>query len=369
VNSLTLALILILFPFALFAQIASPSFEYSSVGENPATAGARTVGVITAFADYDKNTANIQFEEDGNKFNFIRVTTIKRFQFIYAGARSKIIPEVYFSHNIGERTYSGNDKETTTLNNGFINVAFNIFSRLKFGVKFLKPINERNTSYQSSAAAPTVYYSKTKYKSDILGYGGGAILETIKGLHFGYFYLRQKEKFDYETESGILNGTADDVFKDSRGDEQVYYTKGYGVSWTMGNQRSRAYRFEVSFSRMDPIPQLYGENNLIEPSKRYGAAVEAVYGGFLLGGSIYRTKGAYINFRNYMDYVMADTPSYDEYQNTYSGFFGFNSPRGHSIGISASAYKTNNEKIRTGNGEHKAAVESFGFGLSYAFLF
>ncbi|MFZ4402745.1 MAG: hypothetical protein ACOYOK_01470 [Pseudobdellovibrionaceae bacterium] len=350
----------------------SASFQTASFGENPAAALTRDFGVISPSISTTNISQSVPVDSDSIYYSpgWDRVIKIDRSEMFLAGRKYFIVPEIYVSQNTGtikntSQTGSTQSEDSMSLFNNQLNLAFRLSSWLHFGV---------------CAYSPKVdYFSKTDYKSNessysyqsdneikILGLGGGLTLRLPIGFSLGGFYHKIDESREFTfTDSNPINAALNRT-----GSEISHHEKfGYGLSYQEGNQRSGGFRLEISRSQMNfGSGQIYNNEDIIVPNIQDKIAVEAATLGFVFGVSYTLIQGRYINYRYFVDTLISEFPYYEKAVGVSSGFIGFKTKGGSSIGGLFSYYDGNSEVSFQGQ-KSTAKVKENSIGISYSYLF
>ena len=148
-----------------------------------------------------------------------------------------------------------------------------------------------------------------------------------------------------------------------------YSKKGLGISYLWGNKKSTAYRFEISYGVMDPVSEQKSDQPKLKNGEQFVYSAEVIWWKVVGGFNLRQTKGSYINFRNYFDFIMDENNiSQNDFVTTYGGFFTLKTKAGHSIGINGN-YSNRTDKIKFFGDDKDAKIKSFGIGANYAYLF
>ncbi len=350
-----------------YAQVATASFAADSIGENPAAAATRDWGILGVFVDYAKTETNIN---PGLAVSWDQSLEVQKNEIIFAGRKWLLVPEGYVSFGKGTKTITPHFESTTERNknelmNYQINLGVNYFERLKFGVQYIKPHKQLDFGFSFSNASESYSY-KDSFDGTVEGVGAGATAEILRGFNLGLYYLKLQEKGEVASvyQSGSAPAMSGTFIRDLS-----YSKKGIGLSYLTGNKRSTAFRFEISYGVMDPISEQKPDQPKLKNGEQFVYSAEVLWWKLVGGLNLQRSKASYINFRQYIDFIMDENNiSPNDYVVTYGGFLTLKTKAGHSLGIRGS-YSNRKDKIKFIGEDKDAEIKSYSIGANYAYLF
>lgn len=353
-----------LFFCAVQAQVVTSSFDTTVIGENPASAATRIFGVATPFVSYTQINQEIKDVVNNESFTWNRKLKIQRYEAIYAGKKTQFVPEIYISQNYGNKEISMSSSDMKTKNdvtmlNKHFNLGISLSERIKIGIKFFQPsmsykVNERYVLVDS-----TVRTFNSDFTFTEMGTGGGATIFITRNFSIGGFYTSIEEKL--KGKSTYKEGTNDPIEDESNSTSTIIQS-GAGLAYQLGNSRSKGLRIELSWASMKFPYEGSPPNNT-----QGRLSLEASNFGFTGGVSLVQKTGRYINYRYFIDSVLADDESLRPII-TYGGFLGFKTKSGSSLNGFAN-YSSGKSNISLFDSEQPGRETKLYVGLGYAYNF
>lgn len=342
------------------AQNITSSFDSMALGENPAAAATREFGIISP--SYLTKYTQDKFDDSGTIIE--RKINSDRYEFVLAG-RGRVVPELLVINQKSTVNVYGQTNKFDQWS-GVGNLAFRFGEHVSLGVGgFNSDIDFKATS--------TWLTENAKLKTS--GLSGGASVHLGDILSLGGFYMKINEGIE---STGTYTDPISGATPINRSISYTHEKWGLGLSLQSGTAKKGGFRFEYSFIKMNfakTVGWFYDDPDItVEPSKRdfmntqQRAALEATTQGFTGGVSWTRVLGRYINYRYFMDAVLAEFPYYQDYSDTLGGFLGFKSSSGSTFGLSGS-YKQGRVTAKLGSRDMNSDQTEYSYGASYAFLF
>lgn len=345
------------------AQVVTASFAPDSIADNPAAVATRQWGIVGAFYSYAESEAEAQYGASSSQKSFLRTTLINHNELIFSGRKTFLVPELYFDYSKGSRKdrFAQSEPEFShAILCGQFNLGFDLAKFFKTGIQFLNL--RSNTNYaQTYDDTNFKSESESKYDTEIVGFGGGTTFNLGEHLSFGYHILSVANRFSYEYKQKL---TGQQDASGSGSGETFAVKQGMGLSLQAGDAKQSAIRNEMSYSQMSPLENAGLQNKIGE---QYSVSLETIWWKFLGGVAVRATKGMYLNFRRYMEFLLEDF-SNEETQLSYSAFAGFRTEKGHSFGFKAYVY-SGDSKININRQVISSTVKGSSFGVSYAYVF
>lgn len=97
-------------------------------------------------------------------------------------------------------------------------------------------------------------------------------------------------------------------------------------------------------------------------------AIEATTMGFTGGISVTQIFGRYINYRYFMDAIIAEMPYFDKPMTVLGGFLGYKAKSGSSLGVTANFFNGKSDMTFQGQ-KTTAQVSEYTLGLSFSHVF
>jgi hypothetical protein len=351
-------------PLQLEAQVVTSSFAPDSVGDNPAAAATRQWGIAGGFLSMNKTVSKFPFGEGGTTSELTRTVETQHNEIIVGWSKKFIVPEFYMDYATGRRVDKfgeGSPAMDLTLLNGQANVGVDLHKYIKVGVQ---AVNTANKSTTKSSYSFGDFTSTNEYSEDtsILGLGIGSTLLLGDRFSIGYYTLTvtADQKFNYKSK---FNDEQESTFS---GQGKVSATKqGVGIAYQNGNMRTKAIRVEVSAAKMGNLAG--GQTDFKSESEQFSGTIELAYIGLVGGMAVRSTKGPFINFRKYLDFILEEA-SNTEAELSYSFFLGFRTTKGHTFGLKAFSF-TGQQKVVVNQKKFDAEVSTLSGGVSYSYIF
>lgn len=349
---------------ASHAQVVTSSFDTTIMGENPASAATRIFGVVTPFVSYTQVDQEIKDQTDEGPFQWNRQLSIQRYEALYAGKKARFVPEIYISQNYGSKEVSMGSSELKTKNdvsmlNNHFNLGFSLSDRIKLGLKLFNPTMgyKTNERYVLPDATVRTYTSDFDYKE--FGVGGGVTFMITKNFAIGGFYTNIEEKRKGKSE--YKEGSNTPLLSDTNTTKTIFQSGG-GFSYQIGDIKSKGFRLELSWASIE-FPYSYSLKN----NSQGRLSIEGSSFGFNGGLTIVQTTGNYINYRYFIDSVLAENESKKPLI-SYGGFLGFKTKSGSSFSGFAN-YSSGKGDISLFDTEQPGKVTRLYIGFSYAYYF
>lgn len=346
------------------AQVVTSSFDTTIMGENPASAATRVFGVATPFVSYTQVDQEIKDSSGSEPYTWERRLQVQRYEALYAGKKAKFVPEIYVSQNFGNKlmklssTALDTENKVSMLNNHF-NLGISYSDSIKIGIKFFQPTMAYKTDERYVLPDSTVRTYKSDFTYTEMGFGGGVTFMISKNFSMGGFYtnIAEKRKGSSRYQEGSNTPLTDTINSTS-----TIFQSGGGLAYQVGDSKSKGFRTELSYASMKyPYDYSPKNNTLIRLS------VEGSNFGFTGGVTVVQKEGNYINYRYFIDSIMAEDESSRPVL-SYGGFLGFKAKGGSSISGFAS-YSSGKGDISLFDSEQPGKVTRLFVGFSYAYYF
>lgn len=347
----------------LHAQVVTSSFAPDSVGDNPAAAATRQWGIAGGFVSMNKTVSKFQFGEGGVTSQLTRTVDTQHNEVVLGWSKKFLVPEIYLDYATGKRVDKFGDGSPTmdlSLLNGQGNLGIDLHKSLKAGLQVVSAANKATTVSSYSFGS---FSSRNEFTDDttILGLGIGSTLFINDKFSIGYYSLTVTADQKFVSKSRVNS----DPEYEWRGQGQVTATKqGAGIAYQNGNMRTKAIRIEISAGKMG---NLAGRADFKDESEQYSGTIELAYVGLVGGLAVRSTKGQFINFRKYLDYLLEES-SNTEAEISYSFFLGFRTQKGHTLGLKAFSF-TGQQKVMVNQKKFDAEVTTLSGGVSYSYIF
>lgn len=358
------------------AQNVTASFKLFSFGENPAATATRDFAVISPQISTTTTQESITYDYSSTP-DWKRETKIQRYDILMAGKGKTWVPEVFISQNNAKikltPTAGTNITDNSmSVNNYMANIAYRSGNKLNFGISiFNTSLNYvQNGSFFDSNGTTATYTADTK--ESIFGLGLGTTIFLTEGFALAAFYGKI-----FESQDNTMTTTSTSSEVTPGGNSSFKHEKiGFGFSYQNGSSKSKGFRTELTFFKMNFGSSGNGNATYSDTTTatqslnnaQVRLAIEGTNMGYNAGLSLTRVYGRYINYRYFLDTVIAQFPYYYKPNDVISGFLGFKSSGGSSFGGFASYFKGNADTTVYG-GQATADTTDYSAGLSYSYVF
>ena len=358
-----------------YSQVVTSSFNRAILGINPASSTTRHFGQVSINYNIEKNDSDIDLvNANGSKFNWNEKLEIEKKELLLAGSKGRVVPELYLSHEQGDKTIKlvddANNRGDQAHNklaffNNMVNLGWRYRPWLGLGIKMAYPVLTLKGKFDSEDPDGTTYTGNFKERHSVLTIGTGATFKALSWLYFGAF-----TSISNESNSGFIEGN-DFEGKDYRidlGDDNSVSRSGIGISILSGQSFGKGFRLEVSYSQMD-IPK---DPNNIYPSNKKGeemrTSLEIAYKGLSFGGNVRLIKYIYYDQNDLVSRYFGEKTYNQNFEPSFGGFLSLRSARGHSLGLSGYYWVSKGDRPFQGL-EAKAKTKTTNLVASYAYVY
>ncbi len=305
-----------------------------------------------------------------NNADWTRTTDIDRAELLLAGRNTTFVPELYVGDSQAKIQTDANDgsdniSNNVSLLNAIVNLGYNFSEHLKFGLTVSNANLDFNQK-ESTGSGANAYSLDGTQKSNITTIGLGSTL--LLGTHFavGGFYTKILDGENSEITQVTAGGSPNKITNDGSLQHEKF---GVGIAFQSGGLKADSgFRVEISHTRLNfqLSPGLMNADGSGNAQTRI--AVEASKWGFVGGVNVTRTYGQYIDYKYYLDSVIAEFPAYTTPKDEIGGFIGFKASGGSSVAVSGS-YLNGAEPSKLFGQDVTSQTNMYSISAHYAYAF
>ncbi len=352
--------------------MVTSSFDRSSLAVNPAAAATRVHSLVSLSYRLRNSDSEITEERGEETIPWSEEFRSSKYSLLLTGGRKRLVPELYLSFDKGRRSVAGDDGYTNSDNdtdlsllNNILNLGYKARPWLSLGVKFFMPSYTLKRDERGRGDGWR-WRNESTEKTRLLGLGGGTEMHLWRGFHVGGYLLTTKQTSDYN----YTNASTDSETYGGSGSSPARSFKKYGagVGFQRGTSRDRGFRWELSYSAMEPLSQ-QGSELEADIGRELATAVEIAWRGLTAGINVRWIKGIYHETQELLETKLGDRLLTADYESSYGGFISLNTKRGNSFGLAGAKWRASGERAIFGQQPMPAETETTIILFNYAHLF